>query len=279
MACLVAGLLTIASAVRGGSVYIGPVTPPQFSSVGGIVFDNVEPGKPLVATGLHASRLQRLDPSNAAVLSTIIVTEPYGSRGLAFASPGVYYKTSNNPKALYQFNPFINTSTQIGSSLTGGSFNFLDIALDPTTGKLWAVSDSSPTFGGTLYEIDRTTGVASVRRTINLSTNMHVVSMAIDLQGQFYFSSYHGSGLENQIFRIDPYGTSFTPVTTTGYFSGDFLSDFAQDPTTQNWYGVVEVRSASPRRWDFVRLTNVPEPAACAVLTLAVPLARRRRGT
>ena len=69
-----------------------------------------------------------------------------------------------------------------------------------------------------------------------------------------------------------------TPKTGTGFNASDFLSDFAFDPTNNQWFGIIDQRAPTPtEQWLLVSLTNLPEPATLTTIAAALPLLLRRR--
>src|SRR3954454_23708245 len=157
-------------------------------TVSGITFDDIVPGSPIVGTG-DGARLLRLDPNDAHTVQTYALPALNTTRGLDYLGGGRYYQTRNQPNTLYVADAAAGTTTKVGSSLGVGHLNFLDTALDPTTGRLWGLTDMS---GGYLYEIDRTSGAAVMPGVPVTGTGLDV-SLAIGLNGQFFTSDFSGS--------------------------------------------------------------------------------------
>jgi hypothetical protein len=246
-------------------------------AVSGITFDDLLPGEPLVGTnsGLH---LARLDPTNAAILQLYNLPASNTVRSLDYIGNGLYYQIRGQPNTLHVLNPLFGTATPIGTGLDSTLFNIIDTAIDPTTGKLWAISDRN---GGELLQINTLTGVAT--REGYIAGLNHVVSLAIDPTGRFFVSNSSGeSTIENQVFQLNPTTLAATPVATTGFRGSDILLDFAFDPTDKKWLGIIDNSSTPTRQWllvslDFPGSANLPEPASLLLLASTLPLLARRR--
>ena len=274
-ACVVVVALT-PRGVKAATQLMGTIDATGANYISGITFDDVTAGTPVVGAG-NGAFLLRLNPSTAATLQSYPLPALNTTRGLDYIGAGLYYQTRDQPNALFEINPATQAETRVGTDLGGGVFNFLDTALDPTTGRLWAITDQN---GGELYEINRTTGVATLHNSFHMSTQL--TSLAIGPTGVFYASNNSSSlSVEDQIFAINPATSNIAPITTTGYFAGNYLLDFAYDPYSHDWYGVVEKTQpiSDPRSWLLVKITGitVPEPSGIVCFALLAPWMRRHR--
>src|SRR5262249_41162309 len=145
-------------------------------------------------------------------------------RSMNYIGNGNFYQTREQPSALFVVNPFTGTANKIGTSLGGVLYNFLDIALDPTTGRLWMATDTGR---ASIYDINRNTGGATFRASI--SGVNQLTSIAIGPTGRFFISNASGNAsVEDSIWELDP-NNNFqkTLITTTGFKADSYLNSFA----------------------------------------------------
>jgi preprotein translocase subunit SecA len=171
--------------------------------------------------------------------------------------------------------------SQVGS-VAGETFNFNALARDPQ-GNLWLVTDYG---GNSLWEINKQTGVGTLKTQIELPGNNQATALAITGTGQFVI--YSTTPVTNSIsaaeyfYLLNPTSGSTTQVsqafTNTPTVFAD-ITAMAFDPANNGIYGIQENVLASPKTYDLVQITGVPEPGS--VLSLGgiavIGLTRRER--
>jgi hypothetical protein len=133
---------------------------------------------------------------------------------------------------------------------------------------------ASDTGGNALYQINRSTGVATEMGTVS---GIHqLASMAIGPTGAIFISDVSGSpSVSDSIWQVDPNTFQITKVMSLGFNAPDYLTDFSYDPYSNQWYGVLSLGAA----YDLVKLPGmpVPEPACLgAFCVLSLVLGGRR---
>jgi hypothetical protein len=232
-------------------------------TITGIAFD--DQANPWVLDGL-SWQMQRLDKNAGTVLQTYTPTSTTSyNDSLAWAASNGAFYTNADRNSLYSMNINLDTRTHIGSSSQYQSFNFLDMAFDPS-GRLWLATDRNR---GELWSVNTATGVPTFERAITgLGVDQQLHALAIDTSGQFYVacSSSWPNG-NDCIYNVNPQSgatslLTYWPDSTTGAF----IDSFTIDPTTGRCFGIREVRSESPYGYYFVELAGVSEPSAMALL-------------
>jgi PEP-CTERM motif len=281
------------SMARAGAIVIGQIDPPGLTAGGitGITFDGGS--DPLVIDGFGIT-MWSLSIQNASVIATFpISTTEVATRSLEFDAAMGQYFTSTRPFAaddyLSEVNPLSGTLTDIGLM---GSFNFLDLAVDPVTGVLWMVNDCSnlactSVQGGSLWTVNTANGAAQPALTFGTSLGQ-LTALAISPQGQFFVASAPATTTSSpSIYEIDPITGTTTFVTNTGLAPLSIITDMAFDPSTNLLYAVQELNSTGPRTFYLDEITGlpspVPEPGTAISLVIglgllaAITLKRRRR--
>jgi len=97
--------------------------------------------------------------------------------------------------------------------------------------------------------------------------------IAIGPGGDIFVSGYNPS-TGTTLYRVNPATGNSTVATTLNAPFGSMV-DFAYRPQDQKWYGVYNAFSAS--RFQFIEITNLPEPTALAGGFACAVLRRRRK--
>ena len=259
------------STLQAGTVDHGRITVPDLHEIGGIAFDNDPAHNPLVAND-RDGLMWRLNVNDASVLQNYVITNgPIVAHGLEYAGSGTYYQVADQPNRLYTTNVPAGTTTAAPNDF-GTNHNFYDLGLNPIDGKLYMLTSDIDV---NLYEVNIATGNATLVHAFGeLGPTVGAMSaLAFGPDGTMFASSLSSTVFQDRIFRLDFATWNFIPVTTLGFSTPDFLTDFTYDASRDKWYGIEEVRTTDPdRQWRLVEITgitSIPEPGGIALLGVA----------
>lgn len=257
------------SIASAGSIVIGQINPPGLTAGGitGITFDGA--ANPLVIDGFGRT-IWRLNLHDASVISTFpLTTEEVNTRSLDFDVTTGRYFTSRRFAAgdyLSTVDPHSRIVTDLGVM---GSFNFLDMAINPRTGDLWLVNDCANIActlagGGSLWTVDKLTGTATPVQTFGTSLGQ-LTALAISPEGRFFVAS------SSSIYEIDPITGQSTLVTNTGLAPLSLFTDMAFDPSTNRLYGIEQRRGSTPNAWYLDEVTGLLQSVQILIKPGAAP--------
>jgi hypothetical protein len=142
---------------------------------------------------------------------------PGGLSGLAFNSAGILWGSTaapSSPSSLVSINPFtgaLNTSVAITLATTGAGVSIGDLAVQPGTNILYGIGSNaagSGVFGGLLFTINTTTGVATV---VGDTGQGRAGGLAFAPNGTLFFAEV------NQLHTLNPNTAALiTTVAITG---------------------------------------------------------------
>lgn len=137
----------------------------------------------------RGAELLTVDPGNAQVLTRVTVSDPIriltGSDGLAHDFSGNLFAGGWAEGRLLRLNPQTGVVlSDINVTGSGGNNHLADLAVDPTTGKLWATRGSSTGGERRLLTIDPNTGAATF--LLSPKTTRVITAIAFDSDGVLY---------------------------------------------------------------------------------------------
>lgn len=156
----------------------------------------------------RGAELLRLDPTTAEVLSRVEVTgSPLsGSDAMVFDDAGTLYVGLWQQGRLATVDPATGAIlTDVPVSGSGGNNHLADLALDPTTGELWASRGNSSGGNNRLLILDPATGAATFLLTPNPLTIFTGIAFGSD-------GTLFGSMSGNQLAIIDKTTGFVTPI-------------------------------------------------------------------
>jgi len=261
-AAVLCSLLLDASIGSAASTVIGQINPPELTPGGatGITFDGRR--NPLVIDGFGQT-IWRLALKDVSTISTFsLSTLEVSTRSLEFdVRTGKYFITrrpGTNADYLSTADPKSGVVTDIGVM---GTFNFLDLAIDPLTGNLWLVNDCADlrctsAGGGSLWTVDKSTGMATPIQTFGTSLGQ-LTAFAISSEGRFFVAS------PSSIYEIDPNTGRSSLITDTGLAPLNLFTDMAFDPSTNRLYAIEERRGVAPPAWYLDEVTGLGLRFSC----------------
>jgi hypothetical protein len=266
---LIPALVTfLTQAVNAGSRVIGQIPRSDGASVSGIAFDDLDPLHEPVVGDMWGRALWRVSLNDATIRQTYAFPDTFPALCLEYIGNSKYLQVRDSPHGLSKLDVHTGAIQKMGPISGTGRYNFMDIAMDPTTGTLWMFTDESQ--GLELYTLDQSSGVATHKLTLSSDKGI-LTSMAIGPGGEFYVTNYSGvSNGVNSIFKVDLSNGHLSAVTATGYFGADFLTDFKYDAYRGKWFGVLEQRmGVEPDVPWLVELTGIPVPEPASLIWLA----------
>lgn len=244
--------------------------------IAGIAFDGGP--NPLVLDA-DAWTVHRIDVELGGILASNTPLNPPGPTGWARSfthdqTDGAFY-AQHHPEGLVRISPDHTQVAHIGPAWP--LFNFMSLAVHPLDGSLWLATDNS---GGQLWRVNKQTGAVTHHRTFGVfhSSGGGIQALSIGPDGQFYVVGGTSVFQRDNIYAVDPDTGVISFVTALDLPSNDDnIEGFDYSPVTGRWYGVHEVRLASPRRYNFIEITGIPEPTMLApIAAMALALAQRR---
>jgi hypothetical protein len=223
----------------------------------------------LVGIGDDAFTLYDINPTTAVATNP----RPVGNKinMIAYSPGGTLYGVSQGTPTdvppggmLYTINPITGTPTYV-ATLNTFVFTEGDIAIDPTTGILYAID--AP---GQLFTINTTTGAGTIVGTVG--TGLDLSAMAFDAAGNLYMVESFGQKLYKvnksnaAVISILPMGNveqqigglAFVPGNGTLFYAGGYPSSKFYSVNTVTGIGtLVASVSGSGGLW---ALTYIPVP-------------------
>jgi hypothetical protein len=274
------GLIRSAAVVHAGVINIGELftAAPPNDLIAGIAFDGTP--NPLIIDSENWS-LSRVSLQNAAAISTTFST-PFpnaSNQALAYDDSTASFYTMKANEYLYKIQSGTLANSPVGNGV-GAFFNFNSLAVDPS-GNLWLATDND---GNSLWEIDKQTGVGTLRTTINLGVNNQITALAIDNAGQFFVYSttpvLDGQPTPTFIYQVNPNtgaATQAAQVFLNTRTSFGIMLAMAYDPMSKGYYGIEQNDLANPRTFELVQITDLPGPSILGFLSICTVAGLRRR--
>jgi hypothetical protein len=165
-------------------------------------------------SAVRGAELLTLDPNNAQVLSRLTVSDPFrflsGSDALAHDFSGNLFAGGWSSGRLLRLNPATAVVLfDVDVTGSGGNNHLADLAVDPTTGKLWATRGNSSGGDRRLITLDPATGAATF--LLVPKTARVITAIAFDSDGLLY-AALDGDQLalvNKTTGDITPIGTGF----------------------------------------------------------------------
>lgn len=173
----------------------------------------------------RGAELLTLDPATAQVLARVRVTSPrfiQGSDAIAHNAAGLLYVGAWAPGRLLTVDPITGVAaTDIDVTAGGGNNHLADLAIDPTTGEMWAARGGS--FAGRIVRLDPATAVVNRIFDLPILSNSEITGIAFDSNGQMYVAI---GG--DQLAKVDKNTGAFTRIGTG--FNGVKISGLGFQP-------------------------------------------------
>jgi hypothetical protein len=273
-------LFRFAPVIHAGVTQIGLLNPFGTPSVyiSGIAFDGTP--NPLVIDSQNWTTA-RVSLQNATELSSTVsnpVPNP-DSASLAYDPTTNNFYTIGDNQYLWSIQNGTLTKSPVGS-VDSAAFNFSALAVDPS-GNLWLTTDYA---GNSLWEINKQTGVGTLKAQMNLGVNNQVTALAIDGSGNFIIYSTipitNGVSVPEYFYSVNPNTGATTRLSQAFLNTPTNFSDMtamAYDPVTNGIYGIQENVTANPITFDLVQVTGVPEPGSICLLATCMAVGWWRR--
>jgi hypothetical protein len=209
------GVPTLVGAPAGA---LNGISDASFNPVTGVMYA-------MHGAATRGAELLTLDPATAAVLARVTMTSAIGLAGsdaIAHDASGLLYAGAWSSGRLLTVNPVSGVAlTDIPVTAGGGNNHLADLAIDPTTGEVWASRGGS--LVGRIVRIDPQTGV--VTRILDLVglVSPEITAIAFDVDGQMYVSV---GG--DQLARVDKETGAYTLIGTG--FGGVKMSGLGFEP-------------------------------------------------
>jgi len=134
---------------------------------------------------ISGQNLLRIDPATGA--TTAIGHVGPSGYGLTFDASGTLFAGFNTPNALVRIDPTTAEVTVIGKPAFGEHESFSGLAVDPTTGAMYAMTLRVPTLTAVLYRVDPTD--AAVTRIGETKAQLSHTVLHFDEAGMLFGAS------------------------------------------------------------------------------------------
>ena len=173
----------------------------------------------------RGAELLTLDPATAQVLARVPITSTrfiQGSDAITHDANGLLYVGVWSQGRLLTVNSTTGVAmTDIDVTGGGGNNHLADLAIDPTTGEMWAARGGS--FDGRIVRLNPVTAVVTRIIDLPIVSNSEITGIAFDINGQMYVSI---GG--DQLATVDKNSGAFTRIGTG--FGGVKISGLGFEP-------------------------------------------------